>query len=63
MSRRKVNQVAWVHDELQFDHAPGLGEQIGAISKEAIREAGEALGFRGVLRSDFKTGRSWAETH
>jgi DNA polymerase-1 len=58
-----VQQLAWVHDELQFEHTPGLGDLIGKLSREAIREAGEILQFRGVLRSDYKTGRSWAETH
>jgi len=58
-----VAQVVWVHDELQFEHAPGLGDTIGQISKQAIREAGEILGLRGVLRADFKTGTTWAHTH
>lgn len=58
-----VEQVAWVHDELQFDHVPGLGETLAKISLDCIRKAGERLGFRGVLRSDAKTGRNWAETH
>lgn len=60
---KPITQVAWVHDELQFDHEPGLGPMIGDISRQAIREAGEVLGFRAVLRSDFKTGRTWADTH
>lgn len=59
----RVFQVAWVHDELQFDHAPGLGDTIATISKDAIREAGIILGLRGMLRADAKTGRSWAQTH
>jgi DNA polymerase I-like protein with 3'-5' exonuclease and polymerase domains len=56
-------QVAWIHDELQIEHRKGLGPMIGEVSREAIREAGEMLGFRAVLRSDFKTGLTWAETH
>lgn len=63
LSPRYVAQVAWVHDELQFEHAPGLGDTIGNISKTAIREAGEILGLRGVLRADYKTGATWAQTH
>lgn len=56
-------QVVWSHDELQFDHKPGLGEIIGKASGEAIREAGERLGMRATLRGAHKTGRTWAETH
>lgn len=58
-----VAQVLWVHDELQFEHTAGLGPLIGELSDAAIKEAGHVLNFRGVLRTDFKTGRNWAETH
>lgn len=61
--RDYVMQVAWSHDELQFDHRPELGGIIGAISQEAIRETAERLGLRGPLRTDAKTGSTWAETH
>lgn len=60
---KDYNQVLWVHDEFQIEHRPGLGPLIGAIGKDTIREAGRRLGLRGELRADFKTGKSWAETH
>lgn len=57
-------QMAWVHDELQIEYAEEwMGEVIGQASKDAIREAGEMLGFRAVLKADFKLGRNWAECH
>lgn len=56
-------QVVWVHDELQIEHREGLGDVIGRASRAAIREAGEALNFRGTLEADYKTGRTWADTH
>lgn len=56
-------QVAWVHDELQIEHRPGLGAVIGEIAKDAIREAGEILQMHGPLRGEAKTGRNWKETH
>lgn len=60
---RDYRQVAWVHDELQIEHRPGLGAVIGEIAKDAIREAGEVLRMHGPLRGEAKTGRNWAETH
>nr|WP_316651500.1 DNA polymerase [uncultured Gellertiella sp.] len=56
-------QVLWVHDELQFTHKPGLAPIIIECAYEAIREAGEKLGLRGVYRGDAKTGQNWAECH
>jgi DNA polymerase I-like protein with 3'-5' exonuclease and polymerase domains len=56
-------QVLWVHDELQFTHKPGLADVIKECAYEAIREAGEMLGLRGVYRGDAKTGANWAECH
>jgi len=56
-------QVLWVHDELQFTHKPGLAPTIKECAFEAIREAGEILGLRGVYRGDAKTGFNWADCH
>lgn len=56
-------QVLWVHDELQFTHKPGLAPIIKECAFEAIKEAGEILGLRGVYRGDAKTGKNWAECH
>ncbi|MBO6814572.1 MAG: hypothetical protein JJ891_06915 [Rhizobiaceae bacterium] len=56
-------QMAWVHDELQFENRDGLGEVIGTAAEQAIRETGESLNFKGVLATDFKPGNNWAECH
>lgn len=61
--RVDFNQVLWVHDELQFEHRPGLGELFKRLSDEAVKEAGQMLGLRGVLRTETKTGHNWADTH
>jgi hypothetical protein len=57
------NQVLWIHDELQFEHRPGLGELFKRLSDEAVKEAGKMLGLRGTLRTETKTGVNWAECH
>jgi DNA polymerase I-like protein with 3'-5' exonuclease and polymerase domains len=56
-------QVAWVHDELQFDHRPGLGDIIAKASDEAAKTVGRKLGLRGEFRTSTKTGPHWAATH
>jgi len=55
--------VANVHDEWQIECKPELGEQIGQMGKEAIRKAGESLGFRCPLDGAYAVGRTWADTH
>lgn len=63
LPRRDWNQVAWVHDELQIEHKPGLGPIVKEVSLAASKEAGRILGLRGEFRTDTKTGQNWAETH
>lgn len=55
--------VAHVHDEVQTLVRKGLEETVGNIAIEAIREAGEQLGFACPLDGDWKAGPTWAETH
>lgn len=63
MPRTDYNQMAWVHDELQFEHRPGLGDTIGKTSKAAIAAVAAELGYKSALAAEYKTGRSWAECH
>lgn len=58
-----VQQVAFVHDEVQLHVCEGLEEQVGNLCVQSIEEAGKALGVRLPLTGEFKTGRSWAECH
>lgn len=55
--------VAHVHDEVQTLVKKGLEEVVGETAIEAIREAGEALGFKCPLDGEWKAGANWAETH
>jgi DNA polymerase I len=62
---RDYVQMLWVHDEYQFAHLRdrGIGQIIKHHSDEAIKEVGKHFGVRGILRTDSKTGNSWAECH
>lgn len=56
--------LAWVHDELQIAaRTPELAEEIGALSDECAREAGEFFNFRIKLEADYKVGTDWAWCH
>lgn len=55
--------VAHVHDEVQTLVKKGLEDVVGQTAIEAMREAGEALGFLCPLDGEYKFGANWAETH
>lgn len=55
--------VAFVHDEVQILVKKGLEDEIGEITKAAIKETERAYNFKCPLDSEFQVGTSWAETH
>ena len=56
--------LAWVHDEFQIAaRTKELAEEIGAVSREAMKETEAYYSFRCPLDVDFKVGKSWAECH
>ena len=60
----KFNQLAFVHDELQFQVDSSIDkEEFIAIVKQAAADAGKELGLRVPVVADAKSGYSWAETH
>jgi len=58
-----VMQVAHIHDEIQFQVRKEIAEDVGKLSIQSIREAGESLGFKCPLDGEYKIGSNWAETH
>lgn len=58
-----VMQVAHIHDEIQFQVRKEIAEDVGILSIQSIKEAGDALGFKCPLDGEYKIGRNWAETH
>ena len=58
-----VTIVAFVHDEVQILVKKGLEDEIGAITKAAIKETEQAYSFKCPLDSEFQVGSSWADTH
>mgnify|MGYP003145885915 CR=1 FL=1 len=58
-----VMQVGHIHDEVQFQAREEIADHVGRISVQAIRDAGESLGFRCPLDGEYRIGHNWAETH
>jgi DNA polymerase I len=56
-------KVLDVHDEAQFDTDPRCASEVGQLCVQALRDAGEELGFSVPLDGEFKIGRTWADTH
>ena len=61
--RDRVQQLAWVHDELQFECDPDLAEPLGKLAVECITRAGQFFNIRIPLTGEYKIGHNWAECH
>lgn len=60
---RDFGYCANVHDELQIECVPEIGEAGGAAFAKCITRAGEVLNLRCPLAGDYKVGTDWASTH
>jgi DNA polymerase I-like protein with 3'-5' exonuclease and polymerase domains len=58
-----VQQVLYVHDELQMLVPTGMGEEVGHLCVSSITKAGQDLGVKLPLTGEFNVGKNWAETH
>lgn len=58
-------QSAYVHDELQISYNPTkiTGDELGALSREAMINVGKDLGVRIPLDVGYDTGDTYADTH
>jgi DNA polymerase I-like protein with 3'-5' exonuclease and polymerase domains len=59
----KVQQVAWIHDECQFECDPDIADEFGREAIDCIRKAGEFFKLSVPLTGEHKIGKNWAETH
>jgi len=55
--------VAQVHDEFQVEVPEEYAQRVGAVFRNAIREAGRTLELRCPLDGEYKIGNNWSETH
>lgn len=56
-------KIGDIHDEGQHEAHYRCAQALGELQVQAIRDAGEELGFRVPHDGDYRIGRSWADTH
>ena len=59
----EVHQVAWVHDECQFECDSQIADEFGKKAVDCITKAGEFFDIKLQLTGEYKVGKNWAETH
>ena len=62
-TRGDVTIVAFIHDEVQLLVREGLEEEIGKLTKDAMKVVEKKFDFRCPLDSEFQYGKTWADTH
>jgi len=58
-----ANQLAFIHDELQFETPPKYEHDIRFILEYTAARAGEYYGTRIPIAAEAKVGRTWSEVH
>ena len=58
-----THQLAFVHDELQFETKPEYAEQLCASLVQGARKAGEYYGMRIQIDAEAQVGQTWADVH
>lgn len=61
--RKLVDQLIWMHDELQFDVDPSIAEEFGQLAVECIERTAKKFGIRVPLTGEFKIGKNWGDCH
>jgi DNA polymerase I-like protein with 3'-5' exonuclease and polymerase domains len=59
----RCQQVAWIHDELQFDCDAMIAEECGQLIVDCIAKAGQHFNVQVPLTGEYNIGANWAETH
>ena len=61
--RDRVQQVAWIHDEIQIETDKELAEEVGQLAVSSIEDAGKAFDLRVPITGEYRIGQTWATTH
>lgn len=58
-----ANQLAFIHDELQFEVDPLYEGHLAALLTRSAKDAGELLRLRIPIEAEAKIGQTWADVH
>ncbi len=59
----RCNQLAFIHDELQFESHPNDVDDLKSLLVLSAAEAGEYYKLRLPIAAEAKSGKNWAEVH
>jgi DNA polymerase I-like protein with 3'-5' exonuclease and polymerase domains len=59
----RCNQLAFIHDELQFESEPEHVDDLKSLLVYSAAEAGEHYNMRIPVAAEAKDGLTWADTH
>ena len=59
----KAHQLAWIHDEMEFECNPEDAKRVREILEEAALIAGEVMGMRMPIHAEAQQGVTWDEVH
>ena len=58
-----TNQLAFVHDELQFETKEEQVEELKSLLESTAVKAGEYYKMRCPVAAESKSGNTWADVH
>ena len=62
-SIKNVQQLLWVHDEIQVECDNDTAEEVGKLAVECIKRTGEHFKLRVPLTGEYKISNNWSGTH
>ena len=60
---KSAHQLAFIHDELQYECEPRDSEELQQTLEESAIAAGECYGLRIPIAATAKSGQTWADVH
>ena len=60
---KSAHQLAFIHDELQYECHPSDAEELKQTLEESAKAAGESYGLRLPIAATAKSGETWADVH
>ena len=59
----RCNQLAFIHDELQFESQSEHVDDLKSLLVLSAAEAGEYYNLRIPIAAEAKSGKTWADVH
>ena len=63
LANEHIHQLAFIHDELQYETSPEKVEHVKFVLEGMAEEAGEYYNLRIPIAAEAKSGSNWAEVH